>query len=70
MILKTRVGKEMPKEVKQQIDTVNKQMTDVEDALHQTKTKKRTGCIEFSLSGLMINYPVFSQCSGCRTIGS
>jgi hypothetical protein len=34
-----RVGKDMPKEVKQQIDTVNKQMTTVEEALHQTKQR-------------------------------
>ena len=32
--LSARVGKDLPKEVKQQIDTVNKQMTGVEEALH------------------------------------
>jgi len=44
-----RVGKDMPKEVKQQIDTVNKQMTAVEDALHQTKAKSGQD---------VLNYPI------------
>ena len=44
-----RVGKELPKEVKQQIDTVNKQMTAVEDALHQTKAKSGQD---------VLNYPI------------
>jgi photosystem II stability/assembly factor-like uncharacterized protein len=44
-----RVGKTLPKEVKQQIDTVNKQMTAVEDALHQTKAKSGQD---------VLNYPI------------
>ncbi|NOT50733.1 MAG: glycosyl hydrolase [Chitinophagaceae bacterium] len=44
-----RVGKDLPKEVKQQIDTVNKQMTAVEDALHQTKAKSGQD---------VLNYPI------------
>src|SRR5436190_1012690 len=45
----SRVGKDLPKEVKQQIDTVNKQMTAVEDALHQTKAKSGQD---------VLNYPI------------
>ena len=44
-----RVGKDMPKEVKQQIDTVQKQITAVEDALHQTKAKSGQD---------VLNYPI------------
>ncbi len=44
-----RVGKDLPKEVKTQIDTVNKQMTAVEDALHQTKAKSGQD---------VLNYPI------------
>ena len=44
-----RVGKDMPKEVKQQIDTVNKQMTAVEDALHQTKAKSGQDVLNFPI---------------------
>ena len=44
-----RVGKALPKEVKQQIDTVNKQMTAVEEALHQTKAKSGQD---------VLNYPI------------
>lgn len=44
-----RVGKEMPKEVKQQIDTVNKQMTAVEEALHQTKAKSGQDVLNFPI---------------------
>jgi photosystem II stability/assembly factor-like uncharacterized protein len=44
-----RVGKDLPKEVKQQIDTVNKQITAVEDALHQTKAKSGQD---------VLNYPI------------
>jgi photosystem II stability/assembly factor-like uncharacterized protein len=45
----TRVGKDLPKEVKQQIDTVNKQMTAVEDALHQTKAKSGQDVLNFPI---------------------
>ena len=44
-----RVGKDLPKEVKQQIDTVQKQMTAVEEALHQTKAKSGQD---------VLNYPI------------
>src|SRR5687767_809363 len=44
-----RLGKDMPKEVKQQIDTVNKQMTAIEEALHQTKAKSGQD---------VLNYPI------------
>ncbi len=44
-----RVGKDLPKEVKQQIDTVNKQITTVEEALHQTKAKSGQD---------VLNYPI------------
>jgi len=45
----SRVGKGIPKEVKQQIDTVNKQMTVVEDALHQTKAKSGQDVLNFPI---------------------
>lgn len=45
----SRLGKEIPKEIKQQIDTINKQMTVVEEALHQTKAKS---------SQDVLNYPI------------
>lgn len=32
-------GKDVPKEIKQQADTINKQMTAIEESLHQTKAK-------------------------------
>ena len=44
-----RVGKDLPKEIKQQIDTINKQMTAVEEALHQTKAKSGQD---------VLNYPI------------
>jgi len=44
-----RVGRAIPKEVKQQIDTINKQMTAVEEALHQTKAKSGQD---------VLNYPI------------
>jgi len=47
--LSSRVGKDLPKEVKQQIDTVNKQLTSVEEALHQTKAKSGQD---------VLNYPI------------
>jgi hypothetical protein len=39
----------MPKEVKQQIDTIGKQLTAVEEALHQTKAKSGQD---------VLNYPI------------
>ena len=44
-----RAGKEMPKEIKQQIDTINKQMTVVEEALHQTKAKSGQDVLNFPI---------------------
>ncbi|MGB3007338.1 MAG: hypothetical protein WBC06_12560 [Chitinophagaceae bacterium] len=44
-----RIGKDLPKEVKQQIDTVNIQMTTVEDALHQTKAKSGQDVLNFPI---------------------
>ncbi|HLF45463.1 MAG TPA: hypothetical protein VI548_03515 [Chitinophagaceae bacterium] len=44
-----RLGKDLPKEVKQQMDTVNKQITAVEEALHQTKAKSGQD---------VLNYPI------------
>ena len=42
-------GKDVPKEIKQQADTINKQMTAVEEALHQTKAKSGQD---------VLNYPI------------
>jgi hypothetical protein len=47
--LAARSGKELPKEIKQQMDTVGKQITAVEEALHQTKAKS---------SQDVLNYPI------------
>jgi hypothetical protein len=47
--LSARMGKDLPKEVKQQMDTVGKQLTAVEEALHQTKAKS---------SQDVLNYPI------------
>jgi photosystem II stability/assembly factor-like uncharacterized protein len=44
-----RLGKDIPKEVKQQIDTINKQMTAVEEALHQTKAKSGQDVLNFPI---------------------
>jgi hypothetical protein len=45
----SRAGKDLPKEIKQQIDTVNKQMTTIEEALYQTKAKSGQD---------VLNYPI------------
>ncbi|MEI7733956.1 MAG: hypothetical protein WCI49_00760 [Ferruginibacter sp.] len=42
-------GKDLPKEIKQQADTINKQMTVIEEALHQTKAKSGQD---------VLNYPI------------
>jgi transposase-like protein len=47
--LNARVGKEIPTEVKQQMDTIGKQLTAVEEALHQTKAKSGQD---------VLNYPI------------
>jgi photosystem II stability/assembly factor-like uncharacterized protein len=45
----TRAGKDLPKDLKQQADTINKQLTSVEEALHQTKAKSGQD---------VLNYPI------------
>ncbi|MBC7873344.1 MAG: glycosyl hydrolase [Ferruginibacter sp.] len=45
----SRSGKELPKEIKTQIDTINKQMTEVEEALHQTKAKSGQDVLNFPI---------------------
>ncbi|HUR64937.1 MAG TPA: hypothetical protein VMZ03_01185 [Chitinophagaceae bacterium] len=45
----SRNGKDVPKEIKQQIDTINKQMTVVEEALHQTKAKSGQDVLNFPI---------------------
>jgi photosystem II stability/assembly factor-like uncharacterized protein len=45
----TRAGKDLPKDIKQQADTINKQLTSVEEALHQTKAKSGQD---------VLNYPI------------
>lgn len=45
----TRNGKDVPREIKQQIDTINKQMTIVEEALHQTKAKSGQDVLNFPI---------------------
>ncbi len=42
-------GNDVPKEIKQQADTINKQMTVIEEALHQTKAKSGQD---------VLNYPI------------
>ncbi len=42
-------GKDCPKEIKEQADTINKQMTVIEEALHQTKAKSGQD---------VLNYPI------------
>lgn len=44
-----RGGKDLPKEIKQQADTINKQMTAVEEALHQTKAKSGQDVLNFPI---------------------
>jgi photosystem II stability/assembly factor-like uncharacterized protein len=45
----TRLGKDCPKEVKQMGDSINKQMTAIEEALYQTKAKSEQD---------VLNYPI------------
>ncbi|MFM2337760.1 MAG: hypothetical protein RL115_953 [Bacteroidota bacterium] len=45
----TRNGKDIPKEVKMQIDTVQKQITAVEEELHQTKAKSGQDVLNFPI---------------------
>jgi hypothetical protein len=45
-----RQGKDtLPKEIKQQADTINKQMTVIEEALHQTKAKSGQDVLNFPI---------------------
>ena len=45
----TRMGKGIPKEIKAQIDTINKKMTAVEELLHQTKAKSGQDVLNFPI---------------------
>ena len=45
----SRVGKDIPKEVKQVADTINKQLTDIEDNLYQTKAKSGQDVLNFPI---------------------
>lgn len=42
-------GKDVPKEIKQQADTINKQITIIEEALHQTKAKSSQDVLNFPI---------------------
>ena len=42
-------GKDLPADIKQQADTINKQMTAVEEALHQTKAKSGQDVLNFPI---------------------
>ena len=42
-------GTDLPKEIKQQADTINKQMTTIEEALHQTKAKSGQDVLNFPI---------------------
>jgi photosystem II stability/assembly factor-like uncharacterized protein len=42
-------GTDLPKEIKQQADTINKQMTAIEEALHQTKAKSGQDVLNFPI---------------------
>ena len=44
-----RAGKDLPKEIKQQADTINRQMTVIEEALHQTKAKSGQDVLNFPI---------------------
>jgi hypothetical protein len=44
-----RAGADLPKDIKQQADTINKQMTAVEEALHQTKAKSGQDVLNFPI---------------------
>ncbi|MBM3415680.1 MAG: glycosyl hydrolase [Bacteroidetes bacterium] len=46
---KDRNGNDLPKEIKQQVDTINNQMTVVEEALHQTKAKSGQDVLNFPI---------------------
>jgi photosystem II stability/assembly factor-like uncharacterized protein len=45
----SRVGKDIPKEVKQAADTINKQLTAIEDSLYQTKAKSGQDVLNFPI---------------------
>ena len=44
-----KLGTDCPKDVKQQADTINKQMTAIEEALHQTKAKSGQDVLNFPI---------------------
>jgi hypothetical protein len=47
--LSGRVGKAIPHELKEKMDTINKQLTAVEEALHQTKAKSGQDVLNFPI---------------------
>ena len=47
--LTSRAGKDLPKEVKQMADSINKQMTAIEEALYQTKAKSSQDVLNFPI---------------------
>jgi len=44
-----RQGKDIPKDIKQMADTINKQMTVIEEALHQTRAKSGQDVLNFPI---------------------
>jgi len=44
-----KLGKDIPKDVKQAADTINKQMTAIEEAIHQTKAKSGQDVLNFPI---------------------
>lgn len=45
----SRVGKSIPREIKEQADTINKQITAIEETLHQTKAKSSQDVLNFPI---------------------
>jgi len=45
----SRMGKDIPKDVKQKLDTINRQLTTIEEALHQTKAKSGQDVLNFPI---------------------
>jgi hypothetical protein len=45
----SRLGKDMPKDVKQMADSINKQMTAIEETLYQTKAKSGQDVLNFPI---------------------
>ncbi len=47
--ISSRTGKAIPRELKEQMDTINKQLTAIEEALHQTKAKSGQDVLNFPI---------------------